>query len=116
MITTKDIIGPKDRSELEEDKVVRENLSVAVTSDLSQRAAGRGGSREASIAGTSGQVPACQHGRHKIRGFDFCVGKIPWRREWQPTPVFLLGESRGQRSLVGNSPQGLKELETTEAT
>ena len=34
------------------------------------------------------------------------VGKIPWRREWQPTPVFLPGESCGQRSLVGYSPWG----------
>jgi len=37
------------------------------------------------------------------RGFDSWVGKIPWRRKWQPTPVFLLGESHGQRSLVGYS-------------
>ena len=47
-------------------------------------------------------------------GFDPWVGKIPWRRKWQPTPVFLPGESHGQRSLVGYSPQGLKELDTTE--
>ena len=32
------------------------------------------------------------------------VGKIPWRREWKPIPVFLLGESHGQRNLVGYSP------------
>ena len=31
-------------------------------------------------------------------GFDPCVGKIPWRREWLPTPIFLLGEVHGQRS------------------
>ena len=36
------------------------------------------------------------------------VGKIPWRGRWQPTPVFLPGESHGQRSLVGYSPQGPK--------
>jgi len=36
--------------------------------------------------------------------FDPCVGKIPWRRAWQPTPVFLPGESQGQRSLAGYSP------------
>ena len=42
------------------------------------------------------------------------VGKIPWRRDWQPTPVFLPRESHGQRSLVGYSPQGHKELDTTE--
>ena len=39
---------------------------------------------------------------------------IDWRRKWQPTPVFLPGESRGQRSLVGYSPWGHKELDTTE--
>ena len=37
-----------------------------------------------------------------------------WRRNWQPTPVFLHGESHGQRNLGGYSPQGLKELDTTE--
>ena len=42
------------------------------------------------------------------------VGKIPWRRKWQPTPVFLPGESHGQRSLEGYSPQGHKESDTTE--
>ena len=36
--------------------------------------------------------------------FDPEVGKIPWRRAWQPTPVFLPGEYHGQRSLVGDSP------------
>ena len=41
-------------------------------------------------------------------------GKIPWRRKWQPTPVLLPGESHGGRSLVGYSPWGRKELDTTE--
>ena len=36
--------------------------------------------------------------------------KIPWRRRWQPTPVFLLGKSHGERSLVGYSPRGRKSL------
>ena len=40
--------------------------------------------------------------------------KIPWRSKWQPTPVLLPGESHGQRSLVGYSPWGHKELDTTE--
>ena len=40
-------------------------------------------------------------GRLKRRGFDPWVGKIPWRRAWQPTPVFLPEESHGERSLVG---------------
>ena len=38
----------------------------------------------------------------------------PWRRKWQPTPVFLPGESHGQRSLVGYSSWGREELDTTE--
>ena len=38
----------------------------------------------------------------------------PLRRKWQATPVFLPGESHGQRSLAGYSPQGCKELDTTE--
>ena len=46
--------------------------------------------------------------------FDPWVEKIPWRREWLPTPVFLPGESRGQRSLASYSLWGHKELEGTE--
>ena len=46
-------------------------------------------------------------------GFDPWVGKIPWRRAWQPTPLFLLGKSHGQRSLVGYDPWGCKESDTT---
>ena len=42
-------------------------------------------------------------------------GRFPWRRAWQPTPVFLPGETHGQRSLEGYSPWGRKELNTTEA-
>ena len=40
----------------------------------------------------------------------------PWRRAWQPTPVFLLGESYGQRNLVGYSPYGHKQSNMTEVT
>ena len=47
-------------------------------------------------------------------GFDAWVGKIPWRREWLPTPVFLPGKFLGQRSLVGYSPWGRKESDTIE--
>ena len=46
--------------------------------------------------------------------FDPWVEKIPWRRKWQPTPVFLPGEFQGQRILVGNSPWDHKELDVTE--
>ena len=42
--------------------------------------------------------------------FDSWVGKMPWRREWLPSPVFLPGKSHGQRSLAGYSPCGCKEL------
>ena len=45
--------------------------------------------------------------------FDLWVWKIPWRREWQPTAVFLRGEFHGQRSLAGYSPWDHKELDTT---
>ena len=53
----------------------------------------------------------CQCRRHE---FSPWVGKIPWRRKWQPTPVFLPGKLRGQRSLAGYSPWGCKELDMTE--
>ena len=49
------------------------------------------------------------------RGFSLWVGKIPRRRKRQLTPVFLPGESHGQRSLAGYSPWGHKELDMTEA-
>ena len=55
---------------------------------------------------------AClQRGRSS---FDPWVGKIPWRRKWQPTPVLLPRKFHGQRSLVGYSPWGCKESDTTE--
>ena len=56
----------------------------------------------------SGKEFACQCRRHRILGFSLWVGKIPWRRKWQCTPVSLPGKSRGQRSLVGYSPWGRK--------
>ena len=93
-----------------------------------------------SHGGTSGKEHTCQYWRHKrqisterllnglpwwlrwqrIRlqyrrpGFNPWVGKIPWRRGWLPTPVSLSGEFHGQRSLVGYSPRGLKELDMSE--
>ena len=51
--------------------------------------------------------------QHRRPGFDPWIGKTPWRREQQPTPVFLPGEFYGQRSLVGYSPTR-KESDTTE--
>ena len=67
-------------------------------------------------SGASDKEPACQCRRCKRRRFDPWVGKICWRRARQPTPVFLPEKSHGQRSLVGYSPQGFKELGTTEMT
>ena len=49
-----------------------------------------------------------------IPGFDPWVGKIPWRRKWRPTPVLLPGKFHAQKSLVGYSPWGCKESDTTE--
>ena len=49
-------------------------------------------------------------------GFAPWIRKIPWRRAWQLTPVFLPGESHGQRNLGGYSPEGHKESNTNEVT
>ena len=47
----------------------------------------------ASLGSASGKEPTCQCRRHKKHGFDPWVGKTPWRRAWQPTPVVLPGKS-----------------------
>ena len=65
-------------------------------------------------SGNSGKEPACQCRRHRRCGFNPWVWKIPWRRAWQPTPVFCPGEAHGERSLEGYSPQGFKESDTAE--
>ena len=64
--------------------------------------------------GTSGKESTCQYRRHKKRRFDPWVGKIPWRRKWPPTPVFMPRKSHGQKSLVGYSLWDRKQLDTTE--
>ena len=69
------------------------NMSFGVTSEF-----------KGFPGGTSGKEHACQCRRPKRRKFNPWVRKILWRREWQPTPVFLPGESHGQKSLVGYSP------------
>ena len=56
------------------------------------------------VAQTVKNLPAMQE-----TSFDFWVRKIPWRREWLPTPVFLAGKSHGQRSLEDYSPQCHKD-------
>ena len=64
--------------------------------------------------GTSGKESACQYRRHGRHRFDPWVGKIPWRRKWQPILVFLLGKPQGQRSLAGYSLWSHKESDMTE--
>ena len=66
--------------------------------------------------GASGKESACQCTGFKRCRFSPWVGKIPWRRKWQPTPVFLSGESHGQRSLESYSPWGHRESDTTDVT
>ena len=66
--------------------------------------------------GASGKAPACFCRGHKRYGFNAWVGKTPWRRAWQPTPVILAGKSHGQRNLAGWSQWGHKESDTTEET
>ena len=58
--------------------------------------------------GTSGKEPACQCRRHKRHRFDPWVGKIPWRRASQPTPVFLPGESPWTEEPGGLQSIGLQ--------
>ena len=64
--------------------------------------------------GAGRKEPSCQCRRCKRHRFDPWVGKILWRRAWQPTLVFLPGESHRQRSLVGYSLWGCKELDMIE--
>ena len=58
--------------------------------------------------GLAGKRTHLQCMRQMRCGFDPWVGKTPWRKKWQSTPVFLLGKSHGQRSLAGYSPWGHK--------
>ena len=66
--------------------------------------------------GTNGKESACQCRRYNRHRLHLWTRKTAWRRKWQPTPVFLPGESRGQRSLAGYSPWGHKESETIDHT
>jgi len=60
--------------------------------------------------GTSGKEPACPRRRRKTHGFNpwLAKTKIPWRRKWQPTPVFLPGQFHGQRSQL--QPTGSQKV------
>ena len=64
-----------------------------------------------SLVAQSVKNPPAMHGRP---GFDLWVEKIPWKRAWLPTPVFLLRESNRQRNLSGYGPWGRKESDTIE--
>ena len=72
-------------------------------------------------SGANGREPACQCRRQKRHGFIPYVRKISWRKAWEPTPVFLPGESHGQRNLVATvhsvakSTTQLKRLSTLQA-
>ena len=61
---------------------------------------------QASLVALIGKESACNAGRP---WFSPWVGKIPWRKEWLPTPVLFSGELHGQRSLAGYNPWGHKE-------
>ena len=63
---------------------------------------------EAPVAQEVKDLPAVQEMLRQE--FNPYIGKIPWRRKWQPTPIFLPGKSHGQRSLAGNSPWGCKRV------
>ena len=54
--------------------------------------------------------------RHRRQGFDPWVGKLPWRKKWKLTPVFLLRKPHGKRSLVGYSPWCCEDSDTSEHT
>ena len=67
------------------------------------------------LGGASGKEPTCQCKRHKTHGFHPWIRKIPWRRAWQPTPVFLPGKFHGQRSLLESAdpwPHGVTQRQT----
>ena len=61
--------------------------------------------------GLGGKESTCQCRRHRRGGFDPRVGKIPWRRKWQPTPVFLPGKSHGQKAQGGLQSMRSQELD-----
>ena len=52
----------------------------------------------------SGKESTCQFGRLRTHRYGPCIWRIPWRRKWQPTPVFLAEKFHGQRSLAGSTP------------
>ena len=86
------------------DKLLTFRDSEFNVNDILLRVSCRSRWRDGFPGGSSGKEPACQCRRCKTLRFGPWVGKIPWWRAWQPTPVFLPGELYGQRSLAGYSP------------
>ena len=68
------------------------------------------------MVGSSGEESTRQCRRCERHGFDPWVWKIPWNWKWQPSPVSCLENSHGQRNLVGYTPQGCKESDTSART
>ena len=68
----------------------------------------------ASLVAKVKNLPAEKHLQCRRLWFDPWVGKIPWRRKWQPTSVFLPRKSHGQRNLVDYSPWSRKESDMTQ--
>ena len=75
----------------------------------------RGGPGRASLVAQQQRIHLQCKSRRKLRFYPW-VGKIPWRRAWQRTPVFLPAESHEQSSPAGYSPQGRSELNTADVT
>ena len=85
------------------------------TTEGTEPSAAHSGVQTVGVSGsTNSKEDSCECRRHKRWGFDSWVGKIPWRKAWQPTLVFLPGKSHGQRSLAGYSPWGCKASDTME--
>ena len=68
------------------------------------------------LSSSSGKEPACQCRKCSRSRFNSWIGKIFWRKKWQPTPLFLPGESQGWQSLAGCCLWGRTESDTTEGT
>ena len=90
--------------------LINTSVSISIT-HLTPLEKGTAYPLQFSWASLVAQLVKEQYGRP---GFDPCIGKIPWRREWLPTPVFLPGEFHGQRSLASYSPCSHEDSDTTE--
>ena len=105
------ILGRLSRLGLPGDLISRRLSHLSLPGDLHPDP-GTPGSQVATVLGRIGLPWWCRGLsvclQYERTGFDPWIRKIPWRRKWQPTPVFLPGESHGRRSLVGCSPRVAK--------